>query len=61
MKPVKFAGVGEREECSETNDQVQSVFTVTQRPSFLLKEGQALITFEEEKGIWMQSLYVSLL
>lgn len=49
VKPVKFAGIAEREECSETNDQVQSVFTVTQRPSFLLKEGQALITFEEEK------------
>lgn len=49
VKPVKFAGVLEREECSEEDDQVKSVFTVTQRPSFLLKGGQALITFEEDK------------
>ncbi len=51
-KPVKFAGVLEREECSEEEDQVKSVFTVTQRPSFLLKGGQALITFEEDKGMY---------
>ncbi|XP_043088143.1 N-myc-interactor-like [Puntigrus tetrazona] len=54
MKPVKFERVLDREECDEDDDdddgdQVRSVFTVTQRPSFLLKGGQALITFEEEK------------
>lgn len=49
VKPVKFKRALEREEGEEADDQVQSVFTVTQRPSFLLKGGQALITFEEEK------------
>ncbi|XP_016408716.1 N-myc-interactor-like [Sinocyclocheilus rhinocerous] len=46
VKLVKFARVLERE---EAEDQVESKFTVTQTPSFLLKSGQALITFEEEK------------
>uniref|UniRef100_A0A8C2H5B5 NID domain-containing protein n=1 Tax=Cyprinus carpio TaxID=7962 RepID=A0A8C2H5B5_CYPCA len=46
VKAVKFARVQERD---EAEDQVESVFTVTQTPSFLLKGGQALITFEEEK------------
>ncbi|XP_026073359.1 N-myc-interactor [Carassius auratus] len=46
VKAVKFARVQERD---EAEDQVESVFTVTQIPSFLLKGGQALITFEEEK------------
>ncbi|XP_018974510.1 N-myc-interactor-like isoform X1 [Cyprinus carpio] len=49
VKAVKFVRELEREEGEEADDQVQSVFTVTQRPSFLLKGGQALITFEEEK------------
>ncbi|KAL1267281.1 hypothetical protein QQF64_032644 [Cirrhinus molitorella] len=47
-KAVKFARVLEKEE-EEADDQVESVFTITQRPSFVLKGGQALITFEEEK------------
>ncbi|KAI2647982.1 N-myc-interactor [Labeo rohita] len=49
VKTVKFARVLEREEGEEADDQVESVFTVTQRPSFVLKGGQAVITFEEEK------------
>ncbi|XP_059355431.1 N-myc-interactor-like [Carassius carassius] len=49
VKTVKFVRELEREEGEEADDQVQSVFTVTQRPSLLLKGGQALITFEEEK------------
>lgn len=49
VKPVKFKHALDGEECEEADDQVKSEFTVTQRPSFLLKEGQALITFEEEK------------
>ncbi|XP_016337501.1 N-myc-interactor-like [Sinocyclocheilus anshuiensis] len=49
VQTVKFVRALEREEAEEVDDQVQSVFTVTQRPSFLLKGGQALITFEEEK------------
>lgn len=51
VKTVKFARVLEREEGEEADDQVESVFTVTQRPSFVLKGGQAVITFEEEKGM----------
>ncbi|KAM6984985.1 N-myc-interactor, partial [Aplochiton taeniatus] len=35
-------------EQGEDNEQVKAVFTITQRPSLLLKGGQALITFEEE-------------
>ncbi|XP_052421439.1 N-myc-interactor [Carassius gibelio] len=49
VKAVKFVRELEREEDEEEDDQVQCVFTVTQRPSLLLKGGQALITFEEEK------------
>ncbi|XP_052388170.1 N-myc-interactor-like [Carassius gibelio] len=49
VKAVKFVRELEREEDEEADDQVQCVFTVTQRPSLLLKGGQALITFEEEK------------
>ncbi|XP_016410664.1 N-myc-interactor-like [Sinocyclocheilus rhinocerous] len=49
VQTVKFMRALEREEAEEADDQVQSVFTVIQRPSFLLKGGQALITFEEEK------------
>ncbi|XP_067264757.1 N-myc-interactor [Chanodichthys erythropterus] len=49
VKPVKFTRGLETDEGEERDDLVASVFTVTQRPSFLLKGGQALITFEEEK------------
>ncbi|XP_077071968.1 N-myc-interactor [Siphateles boraxobius] len=49
VKPVKFTRGLETEEGDEREDVVASVFTVTQRPSFRLKGGQALITFEEEK------------
>ncbi|XP_026865832.2 N-myc-interactor [Electrophorus electricus] len=50
-KRMKFTHV-EKEARDETEDSVQNtkaVFTITQRPSLLLKGGQALITFEEEK------------
>lgn len=49
VKTVKFIRGLEAEEGDEREDVVASVFTVTQRPSFRLKGGQALITFEEEK------------
>ncbi|XDV29936.1 hypothetical protein PO909_032955 [Leuciscus waleckii] len=49
VKTVKFIRGLETEEGDEREDVVASVFTVTQRPSFRLKGGQALITFEEEK------------
>lgn len=49
VKTVKFTRGLEPDEGEDRDDQVASVFTVTQRPSFLLKGGQALITFEEEK------------
>ncbi|KAG1944968.1 N-myc-interactor [Pimephales promelas] len=49
VKTVKFTRGLEAEEADEREDFVASVFTVTQRPSFRLKGGQALITFEEEK------------
>ncbi|XP_056127329.1 N-myc-interactor [Rhinichthys klamathensis goyatoka] len=49
VKTVKFTRGLEAEEGDEREDFVASVFTVTQRPSFRLKGGQALITFEEEK------------
>ncbi|KAK7169563.1 hypothetical protein R3I93_005518 [Phoxinus phoxinus] len=49
VKTVKFTHGLETEEGDEREDVVASVFTVTQRPSFRLKGGQALITFEEEK------------
>ncbi|CAM4599938.1 unnamed protein product [Leuciscus chuanchicus] len=49
VKTVKFTRGLETEEGDEREDVVASVFTVTQRPSFRLKGGQALITFEEEK------------
>ncbi|XP_073701330.1 N-myc-interactor [Garra rufa] len=48
-KKVKYARALDKEEGEEADDQVESVFTVTQRPSHVLKGGQALITFEEEK------------
>lgn len=47
VKRMKFTQV-ETEEQEERDEDVACVFTVTQRPSLLLKGGQALITFEEE-------------
>ncbi|KAI7804393.1 putative N-myc-interactor-like [Triplophysa rosa] len=47
VKRMKFTQT-EAEEKEDRDEEVTSVFTVTQRPSFLLKGGQALITFEEE-------------
>ncbi|XP_072542638.1 N-myc-interactor [Salminus brasiliensis] len=53
-KKMKFTHVDNEETDGneETGDAAQNtraVFTITQRPSVLLKGGQALITFEEEK------------
>ncbi|XP_076854435.1 N-myc-interactor [Brachyhypopomus gauderio] len=50
-KKMKFTRV-EKDELDEREDpghNTKAVFTITQRPSVLLKGGQALITFEEEK------------
>nr|XP_021334738.1 N-myc-interactor [Danio rerio] len=46
VQTVKFSG--SRGVC-EREDELRCVFTVTQRPSLLLRGGQALITFEEDK------------
>ncbi|KAG9349395.1 hypothetical protein JZ751_027838 [Albula glossodonta] len=47
---VKFTGVRmEGEEVEENVQDIVSVFTITQKPSFQLRGGQALITFEENK------------
>ena len=46
-KKVKFTGKASEEEIPEV---IKGVFTITQRPSVILNGGQALITFEEEKG-----------
>ncbi|XP_051998506.1 N-myc-interactor-like isoform X2 [Xyrauchen texanus] len=48
VKRVKFTHPVEEEQ-EDREEHVESVFTVTQRPSHLLKGGHALITFEEEK------------
>ncbi|XP_051564386.1 N-myc-interactor-like isoform X2 [Myxocyprinus asiaticus] len=48
VKRVKFTHSVEEEQ-EDQEEHVESVFTVTQRPSYLLKGGHALITFEEEK------------
>ncbi|KAL0963917.1 hypothetical protein UPYG_G00315330 [Umbra pygmaea] len=49
-KKVKFTRKVVENEDSDTSDQhIKGVFTITQRPSVILKGGQALITFEEEK------------
>ncbi|KAJ8349810.1 hypothetical protein SKAU_G00249400 [Synaphobranchus kaupii] len=45
---VRFTGVG-REEDEENYEDIVCVFTITQKPSFRLMGGQALITFEKEK------------
>ncbi|KAL6485163.1 hypothetical protein MHYP_G00072080 [Metynnis hypsauchen] len=53
-KKMKFTHVdeeaaGESENGENMVPNTRAVFTITQRPSVLLKGGQALITFEEEK------------
>ncbi|XP_007232472.3 N-myc-interactor [Astyanax mexicanus] len=50
-KKMKFTHVATDEESDEYVDvlNTRAVFTIIQRPSVLLKGGQALITFEEEK------------
>ncbi|XP_062861951.1 N-myc-interactor [Trichomycterus rosablanca] len=49
-KKMKFTHVEKEEESSEDNNEdISAVFAIRQRPSILLKGGQALITFEEEK------------
>ncbi|XP_030642940.1 N-myc-interactor-like [Chanos chanos] len=48
-KRVKFTEVVKNEEEYEEYQNIKGIFTITQRPSFVLRGGQALITFEEEK------------
>ncbi|KAI5107529.1 N-myc-interactor [Silurus meridionalis] len=52
-KKMKFTQVEQTEEDEfdeqEHDEYIRAVFTIVQRPSFLLKGGEALITFEEEK------------
>lgn len=50
-KKMKFTHVAKDNESEEYVDvlNTRAVFTIIQRPSVLLKGGQALITFEEEK------------
>lgn len=50
-KKMKFTHKAEDDESDEFADvlNTKAVFTIVQRPSVLLKGGQALITFEEEK------------
>ncbi|XP_052004469.1 N-myc-interactor-like [Xyrauchen texanus] len=47
VKRVKFTHPVE-DDSEDREEHVESVFTVTQRPSYLLKGGHALITFEKE-------------
>lgn len=46
---VNFTGQ-EKDENEDSGLQIKGVFTISQRPVVLLQGGQALITFEEEKG-----------
>ncbi|XP_036815219.1 N-myc-interactor isoform X2 [Oncorhynchus mykiss] len=46
-KKVKFTR--KEEDSDDSGQHIKGVFTIAQRPSVLLKGGQALITFEEEK------------
>lgn len=52
-KRMRFTHVKKQEEESDEREhadqEISAVFTIIQRPSFLLKGGEALITFEEEK------------
>uniref|UniRef100_A0AAY4BNJ3 NID domain-containing protein n=1 Tax=Denticeps clupeoides TaxID=299321 RepID=A0AAY4BNJ3_9TELE len=45
-KRVKFTGP---EDHGDSSEETTGIFTITQRPSFLLQGGEALITFEEER------------
>ncbi|XP_051566645.1 N-myc-interactor [Myxocyprinus asiaticus] len=47
VKRVKFTHPVE-DDSEDRDEHVESVFTITQRPSYLLKGGHALITFEKE-------------
>lgn len=38
---------------------IRAVFTIIQRPSLLLKGGEAIITFEEEKGKLWKNFFFS--
>lgn len=54
-KRMRFTRIENKEENEsyeeEHEDQdIRAVFTIIQRPSFMLNGGEALITFEEEKG-----------
>lgn len=46
---VKFT-CQNKEESDDNNQPIREVFAISQRPTVLLQGGQALITFEEEKG-----------
>ncbi|KAK3568275.1 hypothetical protein QTP86_002771 [Hemibagrus guttatus] len=49
-KRMKFTRIEDEEENeSDVEEDIRAVFTIIQRPSFLLNGGEALITFEEEK------------
>ncbi|XP_060731722.1 N-myc-interactor isoform X2 [Tachysurus vachellii] len=50
-KRMRFTHIQQEENESDENEaqDIKGVFTIIQRPSFLLKGGEALITFEEEK------------
>lgn len=41
---------GEEEDRDDSGQSIRGVFTISQRGAVLLRGGQALITFEEEKG-----------
>lgn len=46
---VKFTRQN-KEESDDDSQPIREVFAISQRPTVLLQGGQALITFEEEKG-----------
>ncbi|XP_010878232.2 N-myc-interactor [Esox lucius] len=47
-KKLKFTNKIEKEDSDNGDEHIKGVFTITQRPTVILKGGQALITFEEE-------------
>lgn len=48
-KEVKFS-TQHKEESKGDSQPIRGVFTISQKATMLLQGGQALITFEEEKG-----------
>lgn len=46
---VRFSGQN-KEDTEDDRQPIRGVFAITQRPTVLLQGGQALLTFEEEKG-----------